>query len=320
MIYTPSELRDSQKDKPWVMSYNRLEAIADPTSKKVMYIENYGPHDGFFIEGWRALHYPRTSPLVQKSYREGGSTICIIKTGKSDLKLVPSLSPLGISECKINGDEIEITFEGVGGAGVSASYSRGMAEGVKRVEVISGGGGRKMGKAKIILPKKRLLLIGVDDTDNDEEGATYSLVHNIATEISSKSKTRYAIHVNVQLYPYNDFKTKNCFATVVGIIFENDKEKAEIISHFQKQLKKYSVSKETGMAVYEGFSFDKDFEALCTSLKFQMLEDTQLLISEAKKQGVEVYEITGKRGLVGAIGSLPFFDKPDFAATLPPKK
>lgn len=319
MRYTHQELVNKYKSVPWIMAYNRIEAIIDPTTQKVMYIEDYGPNNGFFIEGWRALHFPLTSSIVEKSYREGGSTICILKSGKAKLKLVPSFSPIGIEECKIMKNTVEITIAGLGGGGVSASFSRGMANGVKSVRVINDGGGTRLGKAVLILPKKRLLLVGVDDTDNNIEGATYSLVHNIATKISLKLKIRYSIHVNVQLYPYNPTKTKNCFATVVGIIFSTNKEKDKIINIFAKELKKNSFSKETGMAVYEGFTFSKKFASLCKSVKYKLIKDPGFIIDSANKNKVSTFEITGKRGLIGAIASLPFFDKPDFAVSLPAK-
>lgn len=319
MRYTHQELVSKYKNVPWIMAYNRIEAIVDPKTQKVMYVETYGPDNGFFIEGWRALHFPLTSSIVEKSYREGGSTICILKSGKAKLKLVPSFSPIGIEECKIKKNNIEITIAGLGGGGVSASFSRGMAEGVKSVNVINDGGGTKLGKAILIIPKKRLLLIGVDDTDNNIEGATYSLVHNITTKISNKLNVRYSIHVNVQLYPYNPTKTKNCFATVVGIIFSTDKEKNKIINTFAKELKKNSFSKETGMAVYEGFTFNKKFTSLCESVKYKFIKDVNVLIKSANINGITTKMITGKRGLIGAIAALPFFDKPDFAVSLPTK-
>lgn len=317
MKYSRQELINKFKNVAWVMPYNRIETVVDPATSKVMYIENYGPKDGFFVEGWRALHFPLTSSIVEKSYREGGSTICIVKPGKAELSLVPSFSPIGIEECVVKKSTVEITIAGLGGGGVSASFSRGMAEGVKTVEVLSEGGGTRLGKARIVFPKKRLLLIGVDDTDNDVQGATYSLVHNLATKIALKLKVRYAMHVNVQLYPYNPSKTKNCFGTVVGIIFSNEEEKRKIISNFKKELKKNTFSKQTGMAVYEGFTFNKEFQELCESVKFKLIEDVEVLIRAAKENGVITEEVTGKRGLIGAIASLVFFDRPDFAASLP---
>ncbi|MGH7203356.1 MAG: methanogenesis marker protein 11 [Candidatus Levyibacteriota bacterium] len=318
-IFTPQQLRTLLKDKKWIMEYNALYGIVDSTAKKVMYIENYGPPDGFFIEGWRALHFPNTSPLVEKSYREGGSTIFILNEGKANLNLVPSFAPIGIEECQVKNNEVRITIAGFGGGGVSASFSRGMAKGVKQIEVLDEGGGTKYGRGLLVLPAKHMLLIGIDDTDNNEEGATYSLAHNIATDIAKKYNVVYAIHNNIQLYPYNPNKTKNCMSTVIGFIFEDIKKRDRIVKEFAKQLKKYTVSQETGMAVFDGFTIPEELTKACLSVKYTLIKDIDALKDIAKRNGVELHTITGERGLIGAIAALGFYDNPELASKLPEK-
>ncbi len=58
------------------------------------------------------------------------------------------------------------------------------------------------------------VLIGVDDTDTPEEGATWTLVHNIARAVEDE-QTVYLSHTIVQLYPV-PYRTKNC----VGLVAE----------------------------------------------------------------------------------------------------
>lgn len=314
---TPKQLAQMAGKTSWIMPYRRLTALVDGRKRKVLYIEEYGPERGFFIEGWRALHYPLTSSLVEKTYREGDTTICLIKQGSTKLKLVPSFAPLGIESCAIKKGKVQIGFAGLGGAGVSASYSRGLAEGVEKIQILEKGGGRKLGKSIITLPAHRLLLIGVDDTDNEDEGATYSLVHNIAQKAAQKTATRYSIHGNVQLYPYNKQKTRNCFATVVGIIFTSDEQKKKIIAYFKKSISEHTLSPQTAMAYYDGFVFNKSFIDFCTGLKYRVLENIEKAKIIAKRNNIKTEIITGERGLIGAIGSLAFFDQPDFAVKLP---
>lgn len=318
--YTPHKLRSLLKDKKWIMEYNALFGVVDPKAKKILYIENYGPHDGFFIEGWRAYHFAHTSSLVEKSYREGSSTIFLINEGKAKLNLIPSFAPIGIEECRIKNNTVEITIAGFGGGGVSASFSRGMAKGVKQVQVLDEGGGTKFGRGKLTLPAKHMVLIGIDDTDNNDEGATYSLAHNIATDIANKNGVFYAIHNNIQLYPYNPSKTKNCMSTVIGFIYEGKAKRDKIVHEFAKQLKKYTVSKETSMTVYDGFSMSKKFKELCLSVKYSLITDLETLKKKAQGEGVELHVITGERGLIGAIAALGFYDNPTLAAQLPEKE
>jgi methanogenesis imperfect marker protein 11 len=308
-----------EKAPKWVMKYNEIIGIYDERAKKVMLIEDYGPENGFFIEAWRVYHFPRTSKLVENAYREGGKSIFILSCGKTKLKLIPSFSPIGISECQVKKDTIEIVYEGLGGGGVSAAYSRGMARGVLKSVVLRKGGGGKLGKGKIILPKYGFLLVGVDDTDSPEAGATYSLVHNISQSLHNGKTIRYVTHGNVQLYPYNPYKTSNCFSTVVGFIIKDKKDKEKIIETFKRELKKNTFSDQTAMVVYEGFSLPQPLVDIAYALKFHFFDDIEKMRELAKKNNVEIYEITGPRGIIGAMGSLGLYDNPEFASGLPEK-
>lgn len=317
MFYTTAQLRKKKSGVDWIMPYNRLTAIVSEDENEVLYIEEYGPKNGFWIEEWRAYHYQRTSKLVNWSVREGNTTIVSLKQGKSQLKLVPSLSPLGISECKVENDWVKITFEGIGGAGVSASFSRGMADGVEKVEVIEEGGGRKHGKACVYLPKKKLLLIGIDDTDNDKKGATYALAHNLATKWSKKVGGRYVSHVNVQLFPYNKFKTKNCFATVLGVIFDGSRDLDKFKEGFWNDVKSKTYSPNTGLVYCDGLVKDKKLKKYSQEVKmrqFEKIDETKRLISRLR---LDARSIGSGWGLVGALASLDYINRPREAAELP---
>ena len=314
---TPEQMRKLIARKKWIMAYNHVGAAVDKKTGKVLYMESYGPERGFFIEGWRALHYPLTSKLVEKSWREGGYTLALLHQGHSTLHIKPSLAPFGISDCTVAGNKVQIAFAGIGGAGVSVAYSRGAAEGVLYSDTLQEGGGAKLGKCILTLPKQHLLLVGVDDTDNAEEGATYALVHNLSVEAAALSNTQYSSHVNVQLYPYNEFKTRNCFATVVAFLYQSVAQKKQIIDYFKTQLKIHTVSANTAMAVYDGFVFSDTYLDYAASLKFRFASDLDELRQIATTEGIELYPITGERGLFGALSALAFFDRPDYAAKLP---
>jgi len=315
--YSSKQLRQLVAQKKWIMAYNRLTAVVDDSAKKVMYIEEYGPQPGFFVEGWRALHFPLTSEIVERSYREGNTTIYIIKQGRAKVNLTPSFAPIGIEECRVVGKKVLIVVSGLGGGGVSASFSRGMADGVSEIRVIEEGGGKKMGKGGLVLPLKKILLIGVDDTDKETEGATYALVHNISLDIADENKVWYCVHNNIQLYPYNPNKTKNCMGTVVGFIYDNISKKNKIINHMVQALKKYSLTDRTGIAIYDGFSLPQDLVSFSESLKFRMLTDINEIYNIADKTNVNLIKVTGERGLIGAVASLGLYDRPEYAAKLP---
>ncbi|HHD92394.1 MAG TPA: hypothetical protein ENL06_02090 [Candidatus Portnoybacteria bacterium] len=308
---------NNQQIPKWVMPYNEVIGIYDSRAKKVMLIEDYGPQNGIFIEGWRAYHFPRTSPLVEKSYREGGKSIFIINQGKTKLNLIPSFAPIGISKCQVKNNQIYITYEGYGGGGVSAAYSRGLSKGVIKSKTIQSGGGKKLGSGQIVLPIWKMLLVGIDDTDNEKEGATYALAHNIATEIENQKSIRYLIHGNIQLYPYNPYKTSNCFSTVIGFLYRTAEDKDKIIKYFRSSLQQYTLSQETAMVIYDGFYVPRKIRDLASALKFHFFDDIKYIKKITQDNHLEIYPITGQRGIIGACAAIGLYDLPDFASGFP---
>lgn len=163
---------------------------------------------------WMIYQYKRTSNLVLDAYRDGNKHVYIVKVGKEKLNLKASFSAAGIEEVNVKDDEVRIVHAGLAGAGVGAAICRGMAEGVKRIEIYSLGGGSKLGKAAVITPLMKKIVIGIDDTDTKEQGATWTLAHNLGTKLKEKGY-EYIDHVIVQLYPKNPNKTQNCVAVAL---------------------------------------------------------------------------------------------------------
>lgn len=314
--FTSQELKEKLKTKKWIMAYNSLTAHYDENNQLVMLIENYGPKNGFFIEGWRSFHFPRTSSIVKRSHREGGNSIFIIKPGQAELSLTPAFAPIGIESCKVTKNEIKITYAGYGGGGVSAAYSRGIAKGVKSVKVISEGGGDKLGEGEITLPLKKLILVSVDDTDSEKEGATYSLVHNIAGDLDKKDGINYLIHGNIQLFPDNPNKTRNCMGTVVGFSILPEKEKT-IIDYFQAQLKKHTFSDNSVMCVSDQIVHSKSLIDFANKARTEFIKNLDEVYQVCRKNNIRIFEITGKRGLIGAAAGIGLYDQPDLASQLP---
>jgi methanogenesis imperfect marker protein 11 len=310
-------LKKEFKNVSWVMPYNSVKAMYDETSDTVMLIESYGPPEGFFIEAWRSHHFPKTSKIVTKSYREGGQSIFIIKPGKSKLDLIPAFAPIGIEECRVLDKTIEVTYAGHGGGGVSAAYSRGLAKGALSVEVISPGGGQKLGKGKVVLPRKKLVLVGVDDTDNKELGATYALAHNIATKLSKTKGIDYVIHNNIQLFPANPDKTKNCMATVIGFCIDPEL-KSKVVDTFKKELEENTYSENTAMCVSESIDISPSLLAYANKAKSEFISSIDEVKQVAKENNIDIYPIKSNRGLIGAVASMGLYDCPDYASGLLP--
>lgn len=278
---------------PYVIHYPRIVAVADETGSHVELVEFFDCVGGAM---WSKCHYVK-SPIVEDVRCVGSTMRYILKTGTVDLALEGSRFPAGISSCRVDCGEIAVTYIGMGGGGVGAAACRSDAAGVLRSRSDPAGGGKVAG-ATIWLPRFQRVLIGVDDTDTPEEGATWTLVHNIARAVEDEHSV-YLSHTIVQLFPV-PYRTKNC----VGLVAEFATRDPEgLVDRFRRLLEKYTLSKKTGMAVYTGFTPSHELLAYGRQVKRGEV-DSGLLNS---LQDPRLRIVMNGRGIVGAVAAIPFF-------------
>lgn len=294
---------------PWVSPYSRVVAMTD--GELVELHEFHARERCYGGASWEVLHYPRVSDLVLWARREGARNIFVLKPGKTELKLIPGVAGAGIEEVKLT-DRIEITYAGLAGGGIAATVCRGMAEDVDGIEIVELGGGAKLGKAKIRLKKYSKVVIGVDDTDNKEKGATWALVNEIAYKLEKAGIGHYLLHTITQLYTKNPAKTTNCVS--ISATFATEKPE-ELVKAFRKELEKTTLSENTAMVVYRKIAIPEKLIKYGEKVKSQLVE-----LEEAKKiaeeLGIETIVITGERGLIGAVAALAFSNSPEEAVKI----
>jgi methanogenesis imperfect marker protein 11 len=288
--------------EPYVIHYPRIVAVADESGDRVELVEFFDCIGGAM---WSKCHYVK-SPIVEDVRCVGATMRYALKTGTVDLALESSRFPAGISVCTVDDTEISITYIGMGGGGVGAAACRSDASGVLRSRSDPAGGGKVAG-ATIWLPRMQRVLIGVDDTDTPEDGAAWTLVHNIARAVED-SRSVYLSHTIVQLFPV-PYRTKNCVALVAEFA-TNDPE--GLISRFHQLLEKYTLSKKTGMAVYTGFTPSE--ELLAYGRKVKRGEVEAGLAASIRDPHLRI--VMNGRGIVGAVAAIPFFTKYEEALEL----
>lgn len=227
-----------------------------------------------------------------------------MKVGTSNLELKSSIAAAGIESVIVQGDEVEITYAGLGGGGVGATRCRAFAEGVLRHE-ISECGGEKCARGTIVVPRRDRVLIGIDDTDSKDIGATWTLTHNIARKLDCYEAV-YLSHALVQLFPVPE-KTQNCMSTVLEFGCVDQKAKSRLLNYFRKALKKYSASSQTGMAVLSDF-YAEGLYGYSNRCRTERVMKADALHS-AEENGVEV--LLDGNGIIGALAAIPWFGKPD---------
>jgi len=151
------------------------------------------------------------------------------------------------------------------------------------------------------------VLIGVDDTDTPEEGATWTLVHNIARAVADE-RSVYLSHTIVQLFPV-PYRTRNC----VGLVAEFATSDPEgLVGRFRQLLEQYTLSKKTGMAVYYGFAPSEALVAYGWKVKQGEVEAG--LLESIGDPCLRV--VMNGRGIVGAVAAIPFFTRYEEALLL----
>lgn len=298
-ILSPDDLKDRFKD-PWVAPYKKVLTMVDGDM-----VELVEYHPCITGSEWMIYQYKRTSDLVLDSKKDGDKHTYLVKLGKTDLKLKPSFAAAGIEEVSVDGDEVKVVHAGLAGAGVGAAMCRGMAKGVKRVELYDVGGGSKVGRAAVVTPRMQKVVVGIDDTDTKEVGATWTLANNVGMKLSQMG-FEYLDHVTCQLFPHNPNKTQNCVA--IALVFAvKPGEKDELVKNICRLLKENTLSDKTAVAVFEGISVPEKLRDYGVSAKKSMktLEEAEEI---GKEVGVQFFEVTGKEGKIGALAALGLYD------------
>jgi methanogenesis imperfect marker protein 11 len=288
--------------EPYIIHYPHIVAVADENGSHVELVEFFDCVGGAM---WSKLHYAK-SPIVENSRIVGNTMRYMTRPGQVDLDLEGSRFPAGISGVTVDKKEISITYLGMGGGGVGATSCRDTAKGVLRSESDESGGGKVAGST-IWLPRRSRVLIGVDDTDTPEEGATWTLVHNIAKAVEDKQST-YLSHTIVQLYPV-PYRTKNCVSLVAEFA---STEPNRLTEKFRRLLKRYTLSEKTGMAVYTGFSPSEQLIAYGREVKRGEIGSALL----ASLHDDHLSLIMEGRGIIGAVAAIPFFTRYEEALEL----
>ena len=310
-ILKPEQLKEKFND-PWVAPYEKILTMVD--GDKVEIVEYHPCISG---SHWLLNQYRNNSELIDSAYRDGNKHVYSCHVGCAPLDLKASFNAAGIDEIVIDGDEVKVTHAGLAGAGVGAGMCRGMGEGVKYVELEKIGGGSKPGKATVVTPKLEKVVIGIDDTDTKEEGATWTMAHNVGMELKNEG-FEYIDHIIVQLYPHNPHKTQNCVSIALTFAVESER-KEELINKLVEILKRDSLSDKTAIAILEGLDIPEKLREYSIATKSGMMT-VEKAEEVAKELNIPLIAVTGEQGKVGALAALGLYNDVEEAVKVYDKK
>ncbi|MBR0369978.1 MAG: DUF1743 domain-containing protein [Methanobrevibacter sp.] len=310
-ILKPEELKDKFSD-PWVAPYEKVLTMVD--GDKVEIVEYHPCISG---SHWLLHQYKNNSELIDDAYRDGNKHVYSCHVGSAPLDLKASFNAAGIDEIQVIDDEVKVTHAGLAGAGVGAGMCRGMGKGVKYIELIKSGGGSKEGRATVVTPKLEKVVIGVDDTDVKDAGATWTMAHNLGVELASEG-FEYLDHIIVQLYPHNPHKTQNCVSIALTFAVESDKKEA-LIKRTIEILKRDTLSDKTAIAILEGLEIPEKLRQYSIATKSGMM-DVETAEATAEELGIDLIAVTGEQGKVGALAALGLYNDVEEAVKAYDKK
>jgi methanogenesis imperfect marker protein 11 len=235
----------------------------------------------------------------------GATNRYLLSTGSADLALEGSVFPAGIAGVAVEGDEIAVTYRGLGGGGVGASICRAGAKGVVRHRSDPAGGGRLAGST-IWLPRRERVIIGVDDTDTPEEGATWTLTHNIARAVED-DRSRYLSHTIVTALsrPLQDQKLRRNRLRVRHF------RSCRAGPALPRLPGGYTLSEETGMAVWRGFDPAPLEEFGCRVKRGEVSPGDLAALTDGR-----LSIVMDGRGAIGAVAAIPFYTRYEEALAL----
>jgi len=137
------------------------------------------------------------------------------------------------------------------------------------------------------------------------KGIHRALAHNIARAVEDE-KSRYLSHTIVQLFPV-PYRTKNCVAIACEFATSDPEGLA---CRFEKLIREYTLSDETGLAVFKGFDPSPLSEFGWRVKKGEVT----MADLEAVKEHIEI-RMNG-RGIIGAVAAIPFYTRYDEALEL----
>jgi len=300
-VLTPDEVRKRFGQ----MFSDRLITLVDEAAGKARIIEMctaQGPVEWDAVNRWRA------GGIVERIDVHGNWLIMDALIGEREVRFGPVSEQRGGQALKgvsVKNGVVETSWAGIAGASIGVGACLPQAKGVIRTEYenISDLGGSAEVHVKISTPEMRHLIIGMDDTDSTEKGATWALGLNLARSMPDAT---FLHHKIVQLNHHAPHKTTNCTATAVSFAVLPNKV-VPAVKFAADFIEDASLSDQTSMAVWTGIEIPEEV------LRFGLRAKEVILTIDdadeaARKSGVELKELTGPRGKIGALAAIGCFD------------
>lgn len=266
---------------------------------------------------WDLVNRRRTGGVIDRISIESDSIVMDVTIGEKELNFGPVSADVGgqgLSALKVEGDEVRTTWFGIAGATVGIGACIPQCPDVIRTEYPDDFqiGGAHRAHVDIITPKMVRVIIGIDDTDTKEKGASWVVSLKLGMECPIG---RFLEHKIIQLNPKVPNKTTNCCSTAVSFAVKEEEIPA-LVEYAVDFVRKQSYSEDAVITVFQGLEVPEKLRDYGWSCK-SALYTTDDAIKVAEETGVQIISVTGLKGVIGAVAAIGCFDLGERSAGIP---
>ena len=309
-ILTPEEV-EGKYGRMFCKSFLTLVDEENGIAQIVERCSSQGPAE------WDVVNRRRTGGVIDCIRMSSDMIVMDAVIGERELNFGPvseDVGGQGIKSLRVEGDEVRTTWYGIAGASVGIGACIPQCRDVIRTEYPDDFkmGGAFRANVDIITPKMVRVIVGVDDTDTKEKGASWVTSMKLGLECPIG---RFIEHKIIQLNPKAPNKTTNCCSTAVSFAVREE-EVPKLIEYVVDFVKGETFSDDTVVTVFQGLRIPdalREFGWSCKSVLYKP-EDA---IRVAEENGVQIISVTGMGGVIGAVAAIGCFDLGEKAAGIP---
>ena len=253
--------------------------------------------------GFCRYHHSIAGGVIDSVQRDGTILIEYAELGRDnpmkDLEIGLYPHPaVGVAAIRRSGDFIIQTIKSTGGPAYSLTDMMGTAKGVEKIDISFEG---NLVTGEVYTKALTHVIIGIDDTDSKEGGATFALTLGLLQYLSKFEGVIPISHRVVMLNPKIKYSTAGNFASFIELAVEQDdlEHIKEIASRFVEE---ESSSNDYGFALKTGFLIPDSLRRYGNEVRFGET-NISFAVETAEKHGIF---LTGKRGRIGALAAIAF--------------
>jgi len=257
-----------------------------------------------------AYHHRLAKGAIREAERDGMllTEKATLGNFQTEIGLYPS-SAVGIAGVRKEDGFIIQRIRCIGGPAYSLTDMMACAEGVCSVNVAKNG---RIVEGEVKTRALTHLLIGVDDTDSQEGGATFALALGLLEILGKLEGVIPIAHHVVMLKPDFQDCTAGNSCSFIEMAVEPDLT-GQVIQNALRIIEDGTLSPDWGVAVREGFLIPETLRQFSSRVRKEIVTMDET-IACAKESGIQLF---GGRGRIGALAGLGFLDA-DACAMLNP--